>query len=229
MDVKLVVANGKQAGKAIPIAGPKFLIGRGEGCQLRPQSTEVSRKHCAILIEAGSASIEDCGSTNGTFLNDQRITGRQELKSGDRIRVGMLGLDVRLSAAVGGEKKPQVRTVQEAAARTIAAVPAGGNQLDISGWLGNGSTPDMAPANEQPAAVNDTLAGKSLIDTATMPAPPPKKEAEKQAERKEEAKKKETPAKGVGKLRPPPAQTSARDSGTAADNALRQFFFRKKP
>ena len=54
MEVKLIVANGKQAGKEIPVAGHTFLIGRGEGCQLRPQCSEVSRKHCAILIEEGS-------------------------------------------------------------------------------------------------------------------------------------------------------------------------------
>ena len=225
MDVKLVVASGKQAGREIPIAGSKFLIGRGEGCQLRPQSSEVSRKHCAILVDAGSASIEDCGSTNGTFLNDQRISARQELKSGDRIRVGMLGLEVRLSAGVGGQKKPQVRTVQEAAARTIAAVPAGGNQLDISGWLGNGSAPDVGPSHKQPAAVGETLAGNGLVDTTTIPAPPP----EKQPEKKKDEKKTETPAKGVGKLRPPPTQPMAQDSGTAADNALRKFFVRRKP
>ena len=105
MKIKLIVASGKQAGKEIPVAGHKFLIGRGERCQLRPQCSEVSRKHCVILIEEGAATIEDCGSTNGTFLNDQRITGRQELKDGDRIRVGMLGLEVRLSVGMGSEEE----------------------------------------------------------------------------------------------------------------------------
>lgn len=107
MEVKLVVANGKQTGKEIPIKGPHFLIGRGEGCQLRPQSSEVSRKHCDIVVEKGAAAIEDCGSTNGTFLNDHRITGRQELKDGDRLRVGVLALEVRVIAGAAAEKKPK--------------------------------------------------------------------------------------------------------------------------
>ena len=66
--------------------------------------------------------IEDCGSTNGTFVNDQRISERQELKDGDRIRVGLLGLKVQMSVGIASEKKPKVHTIQEAAARTVAAV-----------------------------------------------------------------------------------------------------------
>lgn len=230
MKIKLIVASGKQAGKEIPVAGHKFLIGRGERCQLRPQCSEVSRKHCVILIEEGAATIEDCGSTNGTFLNDQRITGRQELKDGDRIRVGMLGLEVRLSVGIGSEKKPKVHSVQEAAARTIASVPAGGDDLDISGWLGEESTLELTPTRKQPATAGDTIAGKggdtiagkSLDDTGTMPAPHVEKKSEAE-------KKKERPAKAAGKLRHPPAKPTAGDSGAAADDALRHFFQRRKP
>ena len=230
MEVKLIVANGKQAGKVIPVAVHKFLIGRGEGCHLRPQCSEVSRTHCAILIEEGVAIIEDCGSTNGTFLNDHRLSERRELKDGDRIRVGMLALEVRLSVGIGSEKKPKVHTIQEAAARTVASPPAVGDELDISGWLGDESTLELAPTRKQPATAGDTIsgkagdtmAGKSMEDTGTMPAP--------NVEKKSEAKKeKNAPAKSAGKLRHPPLKPTAGDSGAAADNALRHFFHRRKP
>ena len=39
MEVKLVVANGKNVGQEIPVPGPKFLIGRADDCQLRPEAT----------------------------------------------------------------------------------------------------------------------------------------------------------------------------------------------
>ena len=183
-----------------------------------------------ILIEEGVAIIEDCGSTNGTFLNDHRLSGRRELKDGDRIRVGLLALEVRLSVGIGSEKKPKVHTVQEAAARTVASPPAVGDDLDISGWLGDESTLELAPTRKQPATAGDTIsgkggdtiAGKSLEDTGTMPAPHIEKKTEAE-------KKKNTPAKGVGKFRHPSAKPTAGDSGAAADDALRHFFHRRKP
>ena len=58
MEVTLIVANGKQMGKKISVSSSKFLIGRGEECHLRPQSSMVSRKHCLISIEDNSAAIE---------------------------------------------------------------------------------------------------------------------------------------------------------------------------
>ena len=103
MEVNLIVANGKQMGKKISISSPKFLIGRGEECNLRPQSSLVSRKHCVILIEKDSAAIEDLGSTNGTLVNGEKLAERRELKNGDRIKVGMLELEVQL--AVGGREE----------------------------------------------------------------------------------------------------------------------------
>ena len=99
MEVNLIVANGKLMGKKIPVASSKFLIGRGEECNLRPQSSMVSRKHCVILVERDSAAIEDLGSTNGTFVNDERLAERRQLNNGDRIKVGMLELEVQLAVA----------------------------------------------------------------------------------------------------------------------------------
>jgi pSer/pThr/pTyr-binding forkhead associated (FHA) protein len=222
MEIKLIVAGGKQTGKEIPVAGHKFLIGRSEECQLRPQHTEVSRKHCVIVVEEGAATIEDCGSTNGTFVNDQRISGRRELKDGDRIRVGVLGLVVRLTVAAVSEKKPKVHTIQEAAARTLTSPIVRGDDLDISSWLGDESTLELAPTRKQPAATGDTLSGKSMDDTGTIPAPHLEK-------KKEEAKQKEPPSKAVGKPHRLPAKPAPGDSGAAADDALRQLFHRRKP
>ncbi len=226
MEVKLIVQNGKHAGRAIPVSAAKFSIGRAEDCQLRVQSSLISRKHCVILVEEGSASIEDCGSTNGTFLNDERLTERCELHSGDRLRVGMLGLEVQLAVSVEGKRKPKVHSVQEAAARTAASVPAVQEELDISGWLGETSGAGLAPARRESEEAHETIADKSLVDTATMPAEPPKPEAEKNPPEKKD-RKAHGPTKGVSKFHAP-AKPKAESSGAAADDALRQFFHRKK-
>ncbi len=135
MELKLVIVGGRHAGREIPVAGPKFLIGRGDGCQFQPQNKLVSRKHCAILIEESSAAIEDCGSTNGTFLNGEKIQQRQELKDGDQIKIAIFEMQVRLTASLEGKKKPKVHNVQEAAVRTVASAAEPAADLDISSWL----------------------------------------------------------------------------------------------
>ncbi len=226
MEVKLIVSSGKQAGKAILVAGPTFLIGRGEECQLRPQSNLVSRKHCVITIEEGSAAIEDLGSTNHTYVNDEEIHERRELKNGDRLRVGMLGLDVQLTVSVGGQKKPKVHSVQEAAARTIGSAPTSKDDFDVSGWLGDDDAVNLSPPRKKPLDTGDTMAGKSLLDTAAMPAPPAPHEPVKKKE-EEEKKKSGASSKIAGKLHGP-MKPKTDSSGTAADEALRQFFHRKK-
>jgi pSer/pThr/pTyr-binding forkhead associated (FHA) protein len=224
MEVKLVVANGKQAGKEISVKSPKFVIGRNEDCELRPQSHLVSRRHCAILIEDEVAIVEDLGSTNGTFVNDEKLEGRRELKTGDRIKIGLLEVDVQLPVAVGGKRMPKVQNVQEAAIRTAAtAAAAPDDDIDVSRWLGEDDDDalNLPPPAKKPAVGDDTVAGTSMMDTTAMAVPASPKT-------KEEEKKKESPSKAVGKLNRAAMKPTTDSSGTAADDALRHFFHRKK-
>jgi pSer/pThr/pTyr-binding forkhead associated (FHA) protein len=134
MEVKLVVANGKNIGQEIPVTGPKFLVGRADDCQLRPRSDVISRYHCVILVEEAFLVVRDFGSKNGTFVNGEQIMGEQELKNGDRLRVGQLEFEVEVSVEGEGERTAEVEGVDD------GAVPAGEGgtpgQLDLSDWLG---------------------------------------------------------------------------------------------
>jgi pSer/pThr/pTyr-binding forkhead associated (FHA) protein len=228
MEVNLIVANGQQMGKKFPIAAPKFLIGRGEECALRPQSSLVSRKHCVILIEKDSAAIEDLGSTNGTFVNGEKLIEPRVLKSGDRIKVGMLELEVQLAVATG-KKKAEIQTVQQAAARTVAAAAVSDDDFDVSRWLGEEDEAIITPNRKEPSVGDDTMSGKSMVDTTAMTLPPPHQQA---AERKEEEKQKRMPpqpaTKTVGKILRPPPKPTTESSGAAADDALRRHFLHKK-
>jgi predicted component of type VI protein secretion system len=151
MEVKLVVASGKHAGQVIAVTGEQFLIGRGPDCHVRPSHKEIATQHCAILVEQGRAAVRDLGSPAGTLVNGVRVREEQELKNGDRLRVGPLEFDVHLTVSVGGKKKPAVHSILEAAARTVAK--ASGAELDVEAWLNEPETkreePPPAPAAEE--------------------------------------------------------------------------------
>ena len=225
MEVNLIVANGKQMGKKVSISSSKFLIGRGEECNLRPQSNLVSRTHCVILIEKDLAAIEDLGSTNGTLVNNERLAERRELKNGDRIKVGMLELEVQV--AVGEKKKPDVHTVQQAAARTVAAAAITDEDFDVSRWLGEDDGTTITPARKEPSVGDDTMSGKSLVDTTAIPVPPPHQEPSQKKDEKEKKLPPQAATKTMGKILRP-AKPLAESSGAAADDALRRHFLHKK-
>jgi len=98
MVAKLIVASGKSAGRSITLKHGKLLIGRAEECDIRPLGEEVSRRHCAVLQEAGGLTVEDLKSRNGTYVNGVRITKKVVVVDGDIVRVGPL--EVKVSCAV---------------------------------------------------------------------------------------------------------------------------------
>ena len=95
----LVLTSGKQEGKLLEIKLPQFIIGRDPQCNLRPASPMISKRHCAVIVRDNKAFIRDFGSTNGTYLNDQRVEGEAELKNDDQLKVGPIHFSVRLEAS----------------------------------------------------------------------------------------------------------------------------------
>jgi pSer/pThr/pTyr-binding forkhead associated (FHA) protein len=70
-------------------------IGRARGVDFVVDAPLVSRVHCRLTTDAGGRlDVEDLKSTNGTFVNDQRVTGPTRLEAGDRLRVGRVELTV---------------------------------------------------------------------------------------------------------------------------------------
>jgi pSer/pThr/pTyr-binding forkhead associated (FHA) protein len=106
MKVSLVVAQGVHQGKTIPIPVAQFLIGRDEACQLRPSSPAISKRHCALLVKSGKVFVRDFGSTNGTFVNDEQVSGEVEVKHNDKIRVGPLEFVLQVDASSMAGPKP---------------------------------------------------------------------------------------------------------------------------
>jgi DNA-binding winged helix-turn-helix (wHTH) protein len=75
------------AKEAVLRAGENVL-GRGYEAAVRVDQTSVSRRHALIRVSDSGATIEDCGSKNGTFIGSQRVSGPAALRDGDRILLG---------------------------------------------------------------------------------------------------------------------------------------------
>ncbi len=83
----LIVISGPGMGARIELGDQDVEIGRSEQCTLFINSDQISRRHASVLRIAGNYVLTDLKSTNGTFVNEQKIK-TQELKDGDQIRVG---------------------------------------------------------------------------------------------------------------------------------------------
>ena len=64
-----------------------WVVGRSRSCDLPLSSLEASRRHAEIRYDGVRAILRDLGSTNGTRVNDQPVSGERELRAGDRIEI----------------------------------------------------------------------------------------------------------------------------------------------
>src|SRR5947209_7580247 len=93
--VKLLVVQGRPAGKALVFPRGDYYFGRGAECQVRPESEWVSRQHCRVRVTANTVSIRDLGSRNGTLVNGLLVENEQQLHPGDQVQVGPLVFEVQ--------------------------------------------------------------------------------------------------------------------------------------
>lgn len=224
MQVMLRVVGGKHNGREIKLAGPKFIIGRGEGSHLRPSSDLVSRQHCGISIEEGRVIVEDMGSRNGTFVNGEQLDGPHEARSGDTLRVGRLQFELVLDP-VRGSKKQKVGSIVEAAARTARSTKQGGVEDNVSDWLSDDDGDDSLSGSRTETiqfSMDETQTFDEEVSEERSSAEIEVDPVVSESDSKEKKKKKK-----YGKLPPTTKKSSSANSIDAADEALKKFFNRR--
>src|SRR3954453_23651068 len=118
----LKITGGNAAGQTITLE-QELVIGRSTpGLGSLGGDSEISRVHARVFHDpSGRLMIEDLGSTNGTFVNGNRVSGQQPLNSGDQVRVVQTSLTVECGAADTGATS--VGQVIPAAPAPAAAEP----------------------------------------------------------------------------------------------------------
>ncbi|HOU92273.1 MAG TPA: FHA domain-containing protein, partial [Polyangiaceae bacterium] len=80
--------SGKYQGGEFPLEeGKEIVVGRSSELDMVLVEEMVSRRHARILMKEGAITIQDLGSTNGTFVNGEKIR-RASLREGDRVLIG---------------------------------------------------------------------------------------------------------------------------------------------
>ena len=85
---QLVMRSGPTPGAAFTLEGDQITIGRDSTNEIVINDAEVSRRHARLTFQGGKYVLEDLGSTNGTFVNGQRLAGPRVLKSGEVVSFG---------------------------------------------------------------------------------------------------------------------------------------------
>lgn len=93
--IHLRITDGEYRGETIEVAG-ELTFGRSPACSVSlTQDTFASSVHARIYVQGNNAIVEDLGSTNGTFVNDERIDEPVPVDRGDRVQIGSTVLEVR--------------------------------------------------------------------------------------------------------------------------------------
>lgn len=120
MQVKLLVELGNTRVREVVLRRSQTFVGRQKGCGLRIPAASVSRRHCLLQIGDGVLTVEDLDSVNGTFVNGNRVQGRQVVRPGDSLEIGPVRFRVEYPAGKKTKARSKDKGVQQP---TLDVVP----------------------------------------------------------------------------------------------------------
>ena len=142
----LIVRDGPLRGRRFEVDSGEVTIGRESADVLIEDDSEVSRSHAVVRASDVDLEVEDLGSTNGTFVNERRISEPTKLSTGDILRVGQTRLDLEI------EQDP--------------------NKTIVSGVVSPPTQEHSAPIDRVPPASSDPSTGDDGPREPAEPATP---------------------------------------------------------
>ena len=91
----LVVTGGALTGTSLPLRESGTIIGRNPECALVLDDDFASGRHARIFHRDNAWFVEDLGSTNGTFVGTERLTGPVRVEAGSTLRIGKTVIELR--------------------------------------------------------------------------------------------------------------------------------------
>jgi pSer/pThr/pTyr-binding forkhead associated (FHA) protein len=180
MGFLLVVVRGRSKAAAHKLGAGTTVAGRQEGCQLQIKSSQVSRRHCELFEKKGLLLVKDLGSSNGTFVNGERIDGQRVLEPGDELTIGNVVFRVERSDVPGEARKSAETAVVEGVPLSNGDESSAEEVIPLD----DEATVHITPAPKAPAA---TAAAAARPAAAPSPAPPPPPEPDEGPELGEDA------------------------------------------
>ena len=103
---RLVIRRGPQPNQAFEVRNDVTTLGRDISNDIVINDRETSRHHLRLMLSGDTLTIEDLGSTNGTFVNGKRVSGVTPLQNGDMVGLGETVTLALESVAAGAEPPP---------------------------------------------------------------------------------------------------------------------------
>ena len=169
----LEIVEGTDAGRQLPLDNVVD-IGREPNLPLHlDEDTQVSRRHARISVQGGQVVVEDLGSTNGTYVNDQPISAPRTLNPGDKVRIGLTVLELRTRQQVAARPSAVQVRPQLTAIDNDVLQPVPENQLAPVGNVSPvGPIATAAPAPPPPAAAPAQQAAPGAPGFKALETPP---------------------------------------------------------
>lgn len=171
MEVTLIVVQPNGKARPLTMKRARLLIGRKKECDVRIPVSSVSREHCEVKIENGKLMVSDLGSSNGTYVNRERIQ-EAELSAGQILAVGPAVFVVVIDgepSVVDGKKAYAQGSAPEpvAAARAPQVRPSApsGSKPSASGAKAGGK-PGAKPAAKSMSDSDDDMDLRSPDDSS---------------------------------------------------------------
>lgn len=158
--MELVLVQSDGSSRTISLGDGRHVIGRAKEAELRIPVDIVSRSHCEIVVDDGGVVVRDLESSNGTFVNCQRVE-EETLSAGDLIAVGPAVFVVRID----GEPE-DIDPIEAYEDGAPATGPVGTDGAEADGETASGA-PTMQPPQPpapKPGSSFDESEESSILD-----------------------------------------------------------------
>lgn len=176
---RLRAERGPVSGQSFAVEGGGLTIGRRDGNNVVIPDQRVSGQHARLEVRDGALYVTDLGSSNGTRVNGQPVTGSQPIRAGDVVQIGETEFRVEGPPAGGAENTMIAGAGAMGGETIVGGGPPVGAQRDLTFGMGTSPLPTAGPPQGGPPAWGAPPPGGGLGPPPGgppawgSPAPPP--------------------------------------------------------